>query len=182
MVVTNDKGLYEKVRMLRVHGMDPKYYHRTVGGNFRLDAIQAAVLNVKLKYLDRWSQGRQDNARDYDQKFKAAGLVKKGLIETPEAVFKDGGDKNYHIYNQYTIRAKDRDRLAAFLGEKAIGMDIYYPVPLHLQECFRDLGYKKGDLPVAEEAAGSVLSLPVYPELTADEKDYVVGTIAEFYG
>ena len=182
MVVMNDKGLYEKVKMLRVHGMDPKYYHRTVGGNFRLDAIQAAALNVKLKYLDRWSRGRRDNARDYDQKFKAAGLVDKGLIETPEAVYKDGGDKNYHIYNQYTIRAKDRDRLAAFLGEKAICMDIYYPVPLHLQECFRDLGYKKGDLPVAEEAAGSVLSLPVYPELTADEKDYVVGTIAEFYG
>jgi len=181
MVVMNDKGLYEKVKMLRVHGMDPKYYHRTVGGNFRLDAIQAAALNVKLKYLDRWSQGRRDNARDYDQKFKAAGLVKKGLIETPKAVYKDGGDKNYHIYNQYTIRAKDRDRLAAFLGEKAIGMDIYYPVPLHLQECFRNLGYKKGDLPVAEEAASSVLSLPVYPELTAEQKNYIVEKIAGFY-
>jgi dTDP-4-amino-4,6-dideoxygalactose transaminase len=181
MVVMNDKGLYEKVKMLRVHGMEPKYYHRTVGGNFRLDALQAAVLIVKLKYLDEWSRKRQENARDYDQKFKAAGLVKKGLIDTPKAVYKDGGDKNYHIYNQYTIRAKDRDKLAAFLGEKTIGMDIYYPVPLHLQECFRDLGYKKGDLPVAEEAADSVLSLPVYPELTAQQKDYVVGRIAEFY-
>jgi dTDP-4-amino-4,6-dideoxygalactose transaminase len=181
MVVTNNEALYKKVKILRVHGSNPKYFHKIVGGNFRLDAIQAAVLNVKLKYLDRWSQGRQDNARDYDQKFKAAGRIKKGLIETPKAVYKDGGDKNYHIYNQYTIRAKDRDRLAAFLGEKAIGMDIYYPVPLHLQECYKDLGYKKGDLPVAEEAAGSVLSLPIYPELTAEQKNYIVEKIAGFY-
>ena len=181
MVVMNDKGLYEKIKMLRVHGMGPKYYHRTVGGNFRLDAIQAAVLNVKLKYLDVWSQGRRDIAHDYDQKFQKVGLVDKGLIETPKAVYKDGGDKNYHVFNQYTIRAKNRDALAAFFKEKAIGMDIYYPVPLHLQGCYRNLGYKKGDLPIAEETASSVLSLPIYPELTADEKDCVVGTIAEFY-
>lgn len=181
MVVMNNEDLYEKVKILRVHGSKLKYFHKVVGGNFRLDALQAAVLIVKLKYLDRWSQGRQDNARDYDQQFKAAGLVKKGLIETPKAVYKDGGDKNYHIYNQYTIRAKDRDRLAAFLGEKAIGMDIYYPVPLHLQKCYKDLGYKKGLFPAAEEAASSVLSLPVYPELTAEQKNYIVEKIAGFY-
>jgi dTDP-4-amino-4,6-dideoxygalactose transaminase len=181
MVIMNDKALFDKIRMLRVHGMEPKYFHSTIGGNFRLDAIQAAALNVKLKYLDRWSQGRRDNAAYYDGRFEEAGLIKKGLITIPKAIYRDGGDRNFHIYNQYTIRARERDRLAAFLKERTIGMDIYYPVPLHLQECFRDLGYAKGDLPVAEEAASAVLSLPVYPELTDAQKDYVVGTIAEFY-
>jgi len=181
MVVMNDAALYDKVKKLRVHGMEPKYYHAMVGGNFRLDAIQAAALNVKLKYLDAWSRGRQANARDYDCKFHEAGLVKKGLVATPRAVYEGSGDKNYHIYNQYTLRVKDRDGLQARLKEKTIGHDIYYPVPLHLQECFKDLRYGRGDFPESERAAAEVLSLPVYPELTAEQKDYVVRTIAEFY-
>jgi len=182
MVVTNDQSLNDKVKLLRTHGMAPKYYHALVGGNFRLDAIQAAALNVKLKYLDGWSAKRQLNAAYYDRKFAEAGLVARGLIATPHAAYKKGGDKNHHIYNQYTIRAKDRDKLAAHLKDRAIGHDIYYPVPLHLQECFKDLGYRKGDFPVSEEAAGAVLSLPVYPELTPEQQDYVVGAIADFYG
>lgn len=210
MVLTDDWALYEKMKILRVHGSKPKYYHSIVGGNFRLDALQAAVLNVKLKYLDGWSKKRQANAEYYDKKFKEAGLTERGLVKTPVPVYKasgeniyrtdeqsirvrkekdklrgihePGSDKNYHIYSQYTIRAKNRDRLQAFLKEAGIGTEIYYPVPLHLQECYKDLGYKKGDFPAAEEPAGSVLSLPVYPELTDAQKDYVVEKIAAFYG
>ncbi len=182
MVATNDQALYDKVKLLRTHGMAPKYYHALVGGNFRLDAIQAAALNVKLKYLDGWSAKRRLNAAYYDRKFAEAGLVARGLVKPPQPVYKNGGDKNHHIYNQYTIRAKNRDKLAAHLKDRAIGYDIYYPVPLHLQECFKDLGYRKGDFPVSEEAAGEVLSLPVYPELTPELQDYVVGAISDFYG
>lgn len=182
MVVTNDEALFEKVKLLRAHGMHPKYYHKIVGGNFRLDALQAAVLNVKLKYLDGWSQGRRMNAAYYDRKFKASGLIDRGLIQIPKAVYEASGNKNHHIYNQYTLRAKDRDKLQAHLKQNSIGSEIYYPVPLHLQECFKDLGYKAGDFPVSEEAAKSVLSIPIYPELTEEQKDYVVGKIGEFYG
>jgi dTDP-4-amino-4,6-dideoxygalactose transaminase len=181
MVVMTDAALYDKVKKLRNHGMEPKYYHAMIGGNFRLDAVQAAALNVKLKYLDGWSRGRQANARAYDRKFRDAGLVKNGKVIPPAAVYEKAGDKNYHIYNQYTIRAKDRDGLSARLKDKAVGHDIYYPVPLHLQECFKDLGYLRGDFPVSERAAAEVLSLPVYPELTAEQRDYVVRTITEFY-
>jgi dTDP-4-amino-4,6-dideoxygalactose transaminase len=182
MVVTNDQALYDKVKLLRAHGMAPKYYHALVGGNFRLDAIQAAALNIKLKYLDGWSAKRRFNAATYDRKFAEAGLVARGLVKPPQPVYKNGGDKNHHIYNQYTIRAKNRDKLSAHLKDRAIGHDIYYPVPLHLQECFKDLGYRKGDFPVSEEAAGEVLSLPVYPELTPEQQDYIVGSISDFYG
>jgi len=182
MVVTNDGALAEKIKMLRNHGMHPKYYHKFVGGNFRLDALQAAVLNVKLKYLDGWSQGRRTNAAYYNRKFVQSGLVDRGLVRTPKAVHEKSGDKNHHIYNQYTLRVKDRDKLQAFLRENQIGSEIYYPVPLHLQECFMDLGYKEGDFPVSEEAARTVLSLPIYPELTDAQKDYVVEKMVEFYG
>ena len=182
MVVTNDGALAEKIKMLRNHGMHPKYYHKYVGGNFRLDALQAAVLNVKLKYLDGWSQGRRTNAAYYNRKFVQSGLVDRGLVRTPKAVHEKSGDKNHHIYNQYTLRVKDRDKLQAFLRENQIGSEIYYPVPLHLQECFMDLGYKEGDFPVSEEAARTVLSLPIYPELTDAQKDYVVEKMVEFYG
>lgn len=181
MVVTKDDALAEKVKILRVHGSKPKYYHKTVGGNFRLDALQAAVLNVKLKYLDAWSGKRRENAEYYDLKFRESGLTGRGIVKTPAPVYKGGGDRNYHIYNQYTIWVKDRDKLQAHLKANAIGTEIYYPLPLHLQECFKDLGYKKGDLPVSEEAGGSVLSIPVYPELTQAQKDYVIQKIAEFY-
>lgn len=181
MVVTDDEALYEKIKILRVHGSNPKYYHKTVGGNFRLDALQAAVLNVKLKYLDLWSQKRRENAIYYDKRFQEVRLKESGYIKTPEPIYKLSGDKNYHIYNQYTIQSKKRDKLQAFLKENGIGTEIYYPVPLHLQECFKDLGYKKGDLPSSEQASSSVLSLPIYPELTIAQKDYVVQKISEFY-
>jgi dTDP-4-amino-4,6-dideoxygalactose transaminase len=182
MVVSNDSSLCEKVKILRDHGAESRYYHKTVGGNFRLDAIQAAVLNVKLQYLDQWSQKRRENASDYDRRFREAGLVARGLVRTPEAVYQRSGDPNYHIYNQYTLRVKDRDRLHSYLKENEIGNAIYYPVPLHLQECFRGLGYREGDFPAAEEAARTVLSIPVYPELTDEQREYVVNKIAEFYG
>jgi dTDP-4-amino-4,6-dideoxygalactose transaminase len=181
MVVMNDAGLYDRVKMLRVHGSKPKYYHKIVGGNFRLDALQAAVLNVKLKYLNGWSRKRRENADYYDQKFKESGLIRKGLVQTPVPVYRDGADRNYHIYNQYTIRVKDRDKLQTHLKNRSIGTEVYYPLPLHLQECFQDLGWKKGDFPVVEEAAGDVLSIPIYPELSPDQKDYVVHKISEFY-
>jgi dTDP-4-amino-4,6-dideoxygalactose transaminase len=181
MVVTNDQILYEKIKALRVHGSKPKYYHKIVGGNFRLDSLQAAILIVKLKYLDIWSQKRRENANYYDKRFQEIGLKKKGHIKTPEPVYKRSGDKNYHIYNQYTIQSKQRDKLQASLKENGIGTEIYYPLPLHLQECFKDLGYKKGDLPASEEAVFSVLSIPIYPELTPAQKDYIVQKISEFY-
>jgi len=181
MIVMNDEKLFEKVKILRVHGSHPKYYHKIVGGNFRLDSLQAAILSVKLKYLDDWSHGRQKNADKYDQNFKSSGLIERGLAVPPRAVYKDGGDKNYHIYNQYTIRAKKRDELRAHLKNATIGSEIYYPMPLHLQECFKDLGYRRGDLPVSEEAVGSVLSIPIYPELTAEQMDYVIAMIVGFH-
>jgi dTDP-4-amino-4,6-dideoxygalactose transaminase len=181
MVVTNDQILYEKIKILRVHGSKPKYYHKIVGGNFRLDSLQAAILNVKLKYLDIWSQKRRENASYYDKRFQEIGLKENSYIKTPEPVYKRSGDKNYHIYNQYTIQSKQRDKLQASLKENGIGTEIYYPLPLHLQECFKDLGYKKGDLPASEEASSSVLSIPIYPELTPAQKDYIVQKILEFY-
>ena len=178
MVVTNDEVLYERVKVLRVHGAKPKYYHKIVGGNFRLDAIQAAVLTVKMKYLDGWSQKRRDNAGSYDRQLAEARPID---IVLPKAVYRDGGDRDYHIYNQYTIRTKQRDGLQRFLKDQGVATEIYYPLPLHLQECFKDLGYKKGDFPVAEESAGAVLSLPIYPELSTAQKDYIVEKIREFY-
>jgi len=181
MVVTNDEKLFDKIKILRVHGSRPKYHHKIVGGNFRLDSLQAAILSVKLKYLDDWSHGRQKNADEYDQKFKTSGLIEKGLTVPPRAIYKNGGDKNYHIYNQYTIRTKKRDELQAHLKNNAIGSEIYYPLPLHLQECFKELGYRRGDLPVSEEAAGSVLSIPIYPELTVEQRDYIFATIVGFH-
>jgi dTDP-4-amino-4,6-dideoxygalactose transaminase len=177
MVVTNDEVLYERVKVLRVHGAKPKYYHKIVGGNFRLDAIQAAVISVKMKYLDGWSQKRRDNAGSYDRQLAEARPID---IVLPKAVYRDGGDRDYHIYNQYTIRTKQRDGLQRFLKDNGIGTEIYYPLPLHLQECFKDLGYKKGDFPIAEESAGAVLSLPIYPELSTAQKDYIVEKIREF--
>jgi len=161
-------------RVLRSHGSKPKYYHKTVGGNFRLDTLQAAVLIVKLKYLDSWNAARQKNAKDYDDLFQDAGL-RPGRVKTP--IQKQDG----HIFNQYVIRVERRDALQAYLKEKEVGTEIYYPVPLHLQECFAVLGYKKGDCPVAEETARASLALPIYPELTREQKEYVVNCIRAFY-
>jgi len=174
MVVTSNDELAEKVRVLRVHGAKSKYYHSIVGFNSRLDALQAVVLQVKLKYLDKWSQKRRENAATYDRLFAEKGLL--DIVTTP--VTPDGYT---HIFNQYVIRVKDRDSLRKYITNQNIGSEIYYPVPLHLQECFAGLGYKKGDMPESEKAAGTSLSLPIYPELTDEMQEYVVNTIADFY-
>jgi dTDP-4-amino-4,6-dideoxygalactose transaminase len=181
MVVTNDQTLAEKVRVLRMHGEHVRYYHRTVGGNFRIDALQAAVLNVKLPHLDDWSAARRENAAYYDRRFQETGLTGRGVVKTPAAAYSSSGDLNPHIYNQYTLRVQDRDGLMKHLRENGVGAAIYYPLPLHLQECFQDLGYRAGALPVTEQAAAEVLSIPVYPELTLAQKDYVVETIKAYY-
>jgi dTDP-4-amino-4,6-dideoxygalactose transaminase len=182
MVVTNDPDLGEKIRILRVHGGKPKYYHKVIGGNFRLDSIQAAVLNVKLNYLDQWTKGRQDNARRYETLFTQSGLTEKPGIGLPKAVYASSGVRHYHIYNQFVIRAPRRDQLMAHLKQKHIGTEIYYPVPFHLQECFKSLGHKAGDFPEAERAANETLALPIYPELTTEQQQQVVAAIQAFYG
>ncbi len=172
MVVTNEEALADRLRMLRVHGSKPKYYHRIVGGNFRLDALQAAVLAVKLKYLLRWSQERRDRADRYRWLFARMGLLES--VWLPE-------DVPGHIYNQFVVRLPDRDRLRAFLQDRGVETEIYYPLPLHLQECFRDLGYRSGDFPRAETAARESLALPIFPELTEAQQCYVMSCIKEFY-
>jgi dTDP-4-amino-4,6-dideoxygalactose transaminase len=172
--VTNDPALAERIEILRVHGGKPKYFHSFIGGNFRIDEIQAAVLNIKLKHLDAWTTGRQRNARVYDRAFEAADLGK--AVETPRAV---PGVR--HIFNQYVIRVRDRDPLRQHLMAAGIGTEIYYPVPLHLQECFEYLKYRKGDFPNSERAAEETLALPIFPELNEVQLHYVVHTIADFY-
>jgi dTDP-4-amino-4,6-dideoxygalactose transaminase len=189
MVVTDDPERFEKLRILRVHGSKPKYYHAFVGGNFRLDAIQAAVLSAKLPHLDTWTAKRQENAARYDDMLQATGLVDKGLIRPPKPVWKgtvsnpetQSAIAHYHIYNQYVIATPRRDELRAYLSDKGIGTEIYYPVPLHLQECFTDLGYKEGMCPISEEAAKTSLALPVYPELAPDQQEYVIDSIRDFF-
>jgi dTDP-4-amino-4,6-dideoxygalactose transaminase len=173
LMTTDDDDLAEKLRLLRVHGMRPKYYHKVVGVNSRLDALQAAVLGVKLKYLDRWSDARRRNAEHYDKLFAEAGVEE---VTTPEV-----RPNRRHIFNQYTIRCSRRDELMDFLKRRGVGSEIYYPAPLHLQECFAHLGYKPGDLPATERASRECLSLPIYPELTEEMRQYVVEKIAEFY-
>ena len=170
MVVTNDPSLGERAQIMRNHGSKPKYYHKFVGGNFRLDPIQAVVLLVKLKYLPQWHEGRRRNAAYYDKKFAAAG--KK--VTTPHIE-----SWNYSIYNQYVIRVANRDQVLAHLKQKEIGSEVYYPLPLHVQECFKYLGYKEGDMPQAERAAKETLALPIYPELSDEMKDYVVASVVE---
>jgi len=181
MVLTSDEALYDKLKLLRVHGAPSTYFHKFVGGNFRLDAIQAAVLDVKLRHLDAWSDGRKKNAEYYDRAFAAAGLTGQGAVKTPAPVYRASGDRHYHIYNQYTIQARDREKLMAHLKAASIGCAVYYPLPLHLQECFSALNCPLGTFPAAEKAANAVLSLPVYPELTDEMKDYVVAKVVEFY-
>ena len=174
MCVTNDAALAERMDILRVHGGKPKYYHSFIGGNFRIDEIQAAVLNVKLKHLDAWTEGRQRNAAFYDAAFARARLGE--AVRTPHAV---PGAR--HIYNQYVIRAKDRDRLRAHMAAAGVGSEIYYPIPLHLQKCFEYLGHRPGDFPHSERAAEETLALPIFPELTETQLQYVVDTIGHFY-
>jgi len=174
IVTTNSKALYEKLKILRVHGSDPKYYHRYIGGNFRLDALQAAIVFIKLKYLDQWTAARQRNAQTYRRLFEEAGL--SAVIGLPVE------KQTRHIYNQFVIAVPDRrDELRQYLSENGVGTEIYYPVPLHLQTCFADLGYQAGDFPVSEHAAGHTLALPIFPELTSDQQGWVVSLIKQFY-
>jgi dTDP-4-amino-4,6-dideoxygalactose transaminase len=189
LVITNDNELAERLHIMRVHGGKPKYYHKVIGGNFRLDAIQAAVLNVKLPYLESWSEARRKNAALYVKFFIEAGLAEeegklsfddKNKVLLPKAVYKSDSVKNYHIFNQFCIRVQKRDEVRKFLTENDIASEIYYPVPFHEQECFAELGYKKGDFPLAEEAAGTCIALPIYPELTPEHLKYVVDKIKEF--
>jgi dTDP-4-amino-4,6-dideoxygalactose transaminase len=175
MVVTNDPERIEKLNLLRNHGAKPKYYHSKIGGNFRLDALQAAVVTVKLNYLDTWSAKRAENARLYGELFISSGLLKRSDISLPAIV------QNRHIFNQYVIRAARRNELINFLKEKEIGCEVYYPVPFHLQECFRNLGYQEGDFPESEKAARETLALPIYPELDKIQIAAVVNAIVEFY-
>jgi dTDP-4-amino-4,6-dideoxygalactose transaminase len=182
MAITNDSELAERMRILRVHGSKPKYYHKVIGGNFRLDTIQAAVLNVKLNYLDGWTKRRQENAERYELLFRQSGLVERGKVRLPEAVYRSEGVKHYHIYNQFVLRVERRDALMEHLKQKGIGAEIYYPVPFHLQECFQYLGHKKGDFPESERAANETIAIPIYPELTPAQQTEVVEAIATFYG
>ena len=171
MIVTNDEKLRDRIVCMRTHGWTNKYFHKYVGGNFRLDPLQAAGLLVKLPHLDAWSQARRDNAAYYDKKFANSD------VETPYI-----NPDCVSIYNQYVVRVPKRDELMANMRQKGIGVMVYYPLSLHLQECFSYLGYKEGDLPVSEKASKEVLALPVYPEITDEMKDYVADTLLEFLG
>jgi len=175
MVTTNSPKLAERLKMLRVHGSRVRYYHDEVGLNSRLDELQAAILRVKLKYLDAWAAGREKNAGRYDSLFKRANIG--GVLSIPR--IQDG---NRSVYNQYVIRVEKRDALRGHLTGLGVGSEVYYPLPLHMQKCFKGLGYKKGDFPVSEAAAREVLALPIYPELTSTQQKHVVLSIAGFYG
>lgn len=185
MVVTNDTAFADSVRMLRNHGAEPKYYHAKIGGNFRLDPIQATVLRIKLKHLEQWHADRRQNAAKYNELFTQTALVQSGQIILPTAVYREqalqaGGERNYHIYNQYVIRVQERDALIEWLRSHDIGCEIYYPVSLHEQECLRGV-VERDVLPNAELAAQTTLALPIYPELTSAMQEYVVETIDAFY-
>jgi len=182
MVLTDDEELADKLKVLRVHGSKDKYYYDILGGNFRLDALQAAVLRIKLKHLENWHHKRKENAGYYDKKFKEIGLLEEGVVKLPEPQYNDKGAENFHIYNQYVIRAKRRDELQGFLKERNVPTAVYYPLSLHLQKCFSYLGYKEGDFPESEKASHEVLALPICPELTQEQQDSIVSCIYNFYG
>jgi dTDP-4-amino-4,6-dideoxygalactose transaminase len=174
LCTTNDADLAERMRVLRVHGGKPKYFHALIGGNFRIDELQAAVLRVKLKYLDGWTEARQRNAAFYEHAFASAALGNRVVTPQPAA-----GQR--HIFNQYVVRVHERDALKKFLADRSIGTEIYYPVPLDRQECFRYLAYAAGSFPESERAAGETLALPIYPELTEGQLRHVVASVAEFF-
>src|SRR5579859_3967250 len=168
----------ERLKVLRAHGSKPKYFHKVIGGNFRLDALQAAIVSAKLPHLDNWTAGRQRNAKTYDRLFAEAGLVETGSgkanILLPKVAM------NRHIFNQYVIRVSERDQLQTYLKNHGVGTEVYYPVPMHIQECFAYLGHKAGDFPKSESAANETLALPIYPELSEDRLRYVVECINDF--
>jgi len=174
MVTTNDKELAESIAMLRVHGSRVRYVHEAIGINSRLDALQAAVLLVKLQRLDHWAEGRRRNAARYQQLFTDAQLADHVTLPVTHP-------QNFHVFNQFTLRVRKRDELRAYLKDHGVGTEVYYPVPLHLQNCYRDLGYQKGAFPQSERAAEDVLSIPIYAELTDEQLQYVVQMIAAFF-
>lgn len=189
MVVTRDGALAAKIRILLNHGASPKYYHGEVGGNFRLDPIQATVLRIKLAYLDQWHRARRENAGRYNALFADSGLVQDNFLVLPQAVYlaekpvagaMNGAGENYHIYNQYVLRVSRRDALIEWLRSQDIGCEVYYPLALHQQKCL-GADFLVPSLPQAEKAAAETIALPIYPELTADMQAYVVEKIAEFY-
>ncbi|TAL67690.1 MAG: DegT/DnrJ/EryC1/StrS family aminotransferase [Bacteroidetes bacterium] len=189
IITTNNKELADKLKQMRNHGMNPKYYHKFIGGNFRLDALQAAVLNVKFPHLEIWHQRRRENAQLYSELFIKAGLSEsegkinfddKNKVLLPKAVYQNSDCKNYHIYNQYIIRVHERDKLREFLGKNDIGTEIYYPVPFHRQECFAYLNNNDHDFPIANELSETSIALPIFPELTKEQIQYVVEKIKEF--
>jgi dTDP-4-amino-4,6-dideoxygalactose transaminase len=179
MIVCQDEAFAKHVRTCRQHGMEPRYYHHFIGGNFRLDEIQAAILGVKLPYLDEWSAARRGVADSYREEFNRLGLTEQ--ITLPAEPFRDRGLTNHHIYHQYVIRTPKRDALREHLTRKEIGTAIYYPLALHEQECFRYLGHGAGDFPESERAARQTLALPIYPELSPEAQRYVAESIAEFF-
>jgi dTDP-4-amino-4,6-dideoxygalactose transaminase len=179
MVITSDAALAERLRLLRVHGAQPKYYHTLIGGNFRLDTLQAAVLLAKLPHLDGWHRKRQESALRYNTPFREKGLTE--FVTLPISAYEDQGLEFPHIYNQYVIRASRRDDLQEHLSACGVGTAVYYPSPLHRQPCFGYLGYREGSLPVSELAVREVLALPIYPGLTPEQQEYVVECIRQFY-
>ncbi|MFM9907102.1 MAG: DegT/DnrJ/EryC1/StrS family aminotransferase [Nitrospiraceae bacterium] len=174
LITTDDKTLADSMAMLRVHGSQVRYLHEAVGINSRLDALQAAVLTIKLKYLDQWTEGRRKNAERYRQLF--AKTKHADRVTLPHTT-----PGNFHVYNQFTVRVSKRDELRAFLKEKGVGTEVYYPLPMHLQNCYRELGHQKGSFPLSEQAAQEVMSIPIYAELTEAQQVYVVEMIGEFY-
>ncbi|WP_457575535.1 DegT/DnrJ/EryC1/StrS family aminotransferase [Desulfomarina sp.] len=186
MVVTNDREFAEKLVLMRNHGAWPKYYHSMVGGNFRMDPIQSAALRVKLPYLDRWHSERGENAEAYNRYFTETKLVEEGIVQLPVSVYDlletiNAEDRNHHIYNQYILRVKERDRLRDWLVDNDIGCEIYYPVPLHRQECLGREISSSSCCPEAEKAAEETIALPIYPELTRKMQRHIVQTIVRFY-
>jgi dTDP-4-amino-4,6-dideoxygalactose transaminase len=174
MIVTNDPRRAEKLTCIRGHGSGPKYHHKIIGGNFRLDAIQAAVVSAKLRHLDDWTAARRRNAQRYDQLFRETGLVASGRVVLPVTAM------DRHIFNQYVIRVADRDALQSSLKANGVGTEVYYPVPMHLQECFAYLGHQPGEFPESERAAAETLALPIQPELIDAQGRYVVDCINAF--
>ena len=177
MVVCKDAELAAKLRAFRNHGMEVRYYHKWIGGNFRIDALQSAVLLAKLPHLDSWSAGRRAHAATYYSAFTGKGLP----LTLPVKPWVESGSPNHHIYNQFILRTPDRDRLRAHLTAAGIGSEIYYPLSLHQQECFKDLGYREGDFPESERAAKETIALPIFPELSAAQQDYVIEKVVEFF-
>jgi dTDP-4-amino-4,6-dideoxygalactose transaminase len=175
LLTTNDPGMAETLRILRAHGAKKKYYHDRVGINSRLDSLQAAILRVKFRYLDQWAAARRKNAQRYRQLFDEGKLVSSGAVRLPAE------SESLQVYNQFVIRARDRDKLRAYLSEQGVGTEIYYPVPLHAQPCFKDLGHQIGDFPESERAAAEALAIPIYPELTESAQTSVVERIDSFY-